>query len=142
MAISLTAASTIPVYLQSLREMFHLVKQTLRFMKVSWSWVIPRYSRGDAWPSCSPNQAKECAIMSVHLPRPCDILGYSFHTRPLFAEDCGKAKETRQGRSCYFLSMSMSGKMFTGSRHNLSQRGSFSPMRTVVLELSSPPSLL
>lgn len=61
-----------------------------------------------------------CHSVNATAPSPplCDLPGYSFHSHPLPEEDCGKAEDTRQGRSCYFWSISMSGTMFPGSRHS------------------------
>lgn len=60
----------------------------------------------------------------------------------LIGKNCGKAQETSQGGSCYFRSISMSGKMSTGSRHSLWHSQSLSPMKTVTLELSQPARIL
>lgn len=66
------------------QETSHLVKQILRSMNMSWIWVIPGDSWSAIWASCSPDQAKEFAIMSVHLPLLCDVPGYFLSVLPIF----------------------------------------------------------
>lgn len=67
---------------QSLREMFHLVKQMLGFIKVSWTWVTSGDSWGGAWPSCSKSSPGVCHVPGP-LPPLCDIPGYSLVTLPI-----------------------------------------------------------
>lgn len=107
------------------------------------------YLPGDSWWGCQllfKSSQEICHRVSAPATPP-PLPHYSLHNSLSSAEDCEKADERRQDRSWDFPSPSMAGTVFRGSRGSPRGKanchmGSFSPVRTVTLELCSPASLL